>query len=69
MSRKKTTFSTIDKPVYQLNQVGNISTSFFHKLIDEVTGKPFIAITGGEPLLNPDAANFFAYAKKNDMLC
>jgi MoaA/NifB/PqqE/SkfB family radical SAM enzyme len=62
-------YAHTDKPGYQLNQDGDMRPSIFHKLINEVSGKPLIAFTGGEPLLHPEVANFIAYAKKKDLVC
>jgi MoaA/NifB/PqqE/SkfB family radical SAM enzyme len=62
-------YANTDKPGYKLNQVKDMSRSVYHKLIDEVSGKPLVSFSGGEPLLHPDVAEFVAYAKEKDRLC
>jgi MoaA/NifB/PqqE/SkfB family radical SAM enzyme len=42
----------------------------FKKVIDQVSSsKPFIAFTGGEPLLHPDILECLSYVKKKGLYC
>jgi hypothetical protein len=40
-------YAFTDAPGYQLNQVGRMDPGLFHKLMDEVPGKPVVSFTGG----------------------
>lgn len=62
-------YAFTDAPGYQLNQVGRMDPGLFHKLMDEVPGKPVVSFTGGETLLHPELANFVAYAKQQGRFC
>ncbi len=62
-------YANSDKPGYGLNQVRDMSPYVFHKLIDEVPGKPLVSFTGGEPLLHPEVVEFIAYAKDRGRIC
>jgi MoaA/NifB/PqqE/SkfB family radical SAM enzyme len=47
-----------------------LSFEIFKKVIDQVyQTKPFISLTGGEPLLNPSIADFLNYAKERRLTC
>ena len=46
-----------------------MSPLLFRKLMDEIPGRPIVSLTGGEPLLHPDVADFVAYVKGKDRLC
>jgi len=54
---------------YQLNQVGGMDYDLYCKVLDEIPGNPIVSITGGEPLLHQDVADFIVYAKANNHLC
>lgn len=58
-----------DKPGFSLNQVGHMEVSIFNKFMDEISGRPVVSFTGGEPLLHPDVTEFIASAKDKDRLC
>jgi MoaA/NifB/PqqE/SkfB family radical SAM enzyme len=62
-------YAFTDEPGYQLNRVGGMDLRLFRKLMDEIPGRPIVSLTGGEPLLHPDVADFIAYAKEKDRLC
>jgi len=62
-------YANTETPGYSLNQARDMSLSVFQKIIAEVSGKPLVSLTGGEPLLHPDVAEFIAIAKEKDRLC
>lgn len=62
-------YANTDRPGYKLNQIRDMSPHVFHKIIDELSGKPLVTFTGGEPLLHPDLGDFITYAKEKGRLC
>jgi MoaA/NifB/PqqE/SkfB family radical SAM enzyme len=53
----------------KLSKYGNMDLKLFKKCIDEIEGKPLIAITGGEPTIHPDIYEMISIIKKKGLLC
>jgi MoaA/NifB/PqqE/SkfB family radical SAM enzyme len=62
-------YANTDQIGYQLNQVSDLSSELFRRLIDETPGHPVVSLTGGEPLLHPHIGDLIAYAKKKNHVC
>ena len=53
-----------------LDSTQMLPLEIFKKVIDQVSSsKPFIAFTGGEPLLHPDILECLSYVKKKRLYC
>jgi MoaA/NifB/PqqE/SkfB family radical SAM enzyme len=62
-------YAYTDEGSYQLRRVGGMSEEICHKVMDETPGRPFVSLTGGEPLLHPGIAGFISYIKNRGRLC
>ncbi len=62
-------YSYCESPAFSLNQAGFMPLELFQRILDTCPGKPFIGLTGGEPLLHPQVQDFIRELKHRGFYC
>jgi MoaA/NifB/PqqE/SkfB family radical SAM enzyme len=58
-----------ESPDYALRRAGLMPLEVFRRVVSTTPGHPLVALTGGEPLLHPEIAEFIRLAKGHGLPC